>query len=46
MRDEVHAEGAGELLVRGADRLGEELARATGEFSTARTGAKCSVVSW
>ncbi|MFI7020549.1 hypothetical protein [Streptomyces sp. NPDC050164] len=40
MRDEVHAEGAGELLVRGADRLGEELARVTGEFQHGEDGGE------
>lgn len=40
MRDEVHAEGAGELLVRGADRLGEELARVTGEFQHGEDGGQ------
>ncbi|WP_443041100.1 MEDS domain-containing protein [Streptomyces sp. B21-102] len=33
-----HGEGAGELLVRGADRLGEELARVTGEFQHGEDG--------
>jgi hypothetical protein len=40
MRDEVHAEGAGELLVRGADLLGEELARVTGEFQHGEDGGE------